>query len=502
VSYVWNSDYGGLDWPKKRTTVLKIKAPERPFYWRATALDAFVGDNWREDLVATQPRVTAGDRAELVPRSRDWIEQEVTIAGLRDRHLVGADEPVAYEPTGMPSVSYAKGGIALVVPGQTRGKTYFVWSSVRHPTPKQLVRSRPEYPMEITIDRGLSVPPFGTPGRDLIVREKIATHTSPYSLLYREAKRIVGRAHNPYAAVVAIESWLRDSGRFAYDEHPPAVPGVPPLVAFVTETKRGYCQHFAGAMALMLRYLGIPARVAAGFASGTYSDGTWTVNDHDAHTWVEVWFRGHGWLPFDPTPGRGRLDASYSASSKSFDASAAAALVGAGSAIQRLLQSEAFQSNSNVRGEHARSVPVAPPNNHRTLLLVGLILLALAGLGLSVFLLKAVRRRVRYLNADPRRVSAACRRELSEILLDQRIPVPSSATLRELGELLDSELEVRADTLVAAAGGARFASPASAGHEARRTRDEARDLRRVLRRRLSLVDRLSGALSLRSLRRA
>ncbi len=71
----------------------------------------------------------------------------------------------------------------------------------------------------------------------------------------------------------------------------------------MTETRSGYCQHFAGAMALMLRYLGIPARVAAGFASGTYSKDHWTVTDHDAHAWVEVWFAGYGWLPFDPTPG-------------------------------------------------------------------------------------------------------------------------------------------------------------------------------------------------------
>ena len=80
-----------------------------------------------------------------------------------------------------------------------------------------------------------------------------------------------------------------------------------PLVHFVTTSKRGYCQHFAGAMALMLRYLGIPARVAAGFSSGVYDEERkqWTVYDRDAHTWVEVWFNGYGWLPFDPDAGAG-----------------------------------------------------------------------------------------------------------------------------------------------------------------------------------------------------
>ena len=78
------------------------------------------------------------------------------------------------------------------------------------------------------------------------------------------------------------------------------------------------------------------------------------MSDHDAHAWVEVWFDGYGWLPFDPTPGRGRLAASYSASSKSFDPGTAAALVGSGSAIQRMLQNQALEG-SNVRGEpHGR----------------------------------------------------------------------------------------------------------------------------------------------------
>ena len=53
----------------------------------------------------------------------------------------------------------------------------------------------------------------------------------------------------------------------------------------------------------MLRYLGVPARVAVGFSSGTYNGARrLAVTDHDAHAWVEVWFRGYGWLPFDPTP--------------------------------------------------------------------------------------------------------------------------------------------------------------------------------------------------------
>ena len=112
--------------------------------------------------------------------------------------------------------------------------------------------------------------------------------------------RLRADARTPYGAVVAIETWLRSTGGFTYDESPPATGGAPPLAHFVAEGKRGYCQHFAGAMALMLRMLGIPARVAAGFTSGKYEDGGWTVTDHNAHAWVEVWFPGYGWLRVRP----------------------------------------------------------------------------------------------------------------------------------------------------------------------------------------------------------
>ena len=70
-------------------------------------------------------------------------------------------------------------------------------------------------------------------------------------------------------------------------------------------------------MAVMTRLLGIPSRVAVGFTSGHLEDGAWVVSDHDAHAWVEVWFPGHGWVPFDPTPGRGTFSTSYSFASNS-----------------------------------------------------------------------------------------------------------------------------------------------------------------------------------------
>jgi hypothetical protein len=89
---------------------------------------------------------------------------------------------------------------------------------------------------------------------------------------------------------------------FEYDEYPPPVPY--PLETFLFFNHIGYCQQFAGTMALLLRMGGVPARVATGFTTGTYDSATkhWLVSDIDAHSWVEAWFPGYGWVTFDPTP--------------------------------------------------------------------------------------------------------------------------------------------------------------------------------------------------------
>jgi protein-glutamine gamma-glutamyltransferase len=92
---------------------------------------------------------------------------------------------------------------------------------------------------------------------------------------------------------------------FSYSERPAPIPkGRAPLDGFLFDTKEGYCQHFSGAMALLLRMGGIPARVATGFSPGGYSQRykAWIVRDTDAHAWVEAWYDNIGWVTYDPTP--------------------------------------------------------------------------------------------------------------------------------------------------------------------------------------------------------
>ena len=86
----------------------------------------------------------------------------------------------------------------------------------------------------------------------------------------------------------------------------------------------------------MLRYLGRSRQGRGRLRSGTYdARATWTVTDHDAHAWVEVWFRGYGWLPFDPTPAAAGVAGAYSASSPAFNLAAAAAILAGKDGLRR-----------------------------------------------------------------------------------------------------------------------------------------------------------------------
>lgn len=506
VRYVWDSDYSGIRFPPRATTVLRIKAGPAPLYWRATTLDEFAADRWVEHLIPNRP----GDG--LVPRRagdrRSWTRQEVTVEALDDQHLVGATVPVAYAVD--QPVDFIGQGVATAQNGLHRGQTYTVWSYAPTPTPRQLIHVGDDYPGALTragadleLAPRATAPAFGVPGRDAVVRRLLSGRLSPYRLLYDRALAVAGQTSSPYAAAVAIETWLRSSGGFVYSEQPPPTGGVPALVAFVTRTKEGYCQHFAGAMALMLRTLGIPSRVAVGFTSGAYAHGEWNVTDHAAHAWVEVWFRGYGWLPFDPTPGRGRLAGTYTSASQGFRFGVAArllaGLVKGGEVFGAKALVDHPEGGPRSTAEiGARKLTALAPAHHRHSLLRFLLVLALAVAG-GVVLAKLLRRRARYLTRDPRRIAVACGQELADFLLDQRLDVPRGGTVHELGGVVAGELAVDAEAFADAVTAARFGPPARSHEAARRARIELRELKRNLRRRLDYVDRARGSLSLRSL---
>ena len=341
---MWDANYDGIQFPETPTTVMRVKVPglKRSLYWRATTLDDYTGLVWDEDLQLGEAseREQIDASSPLLPEAarneEDWIRQEFTIEALRDNRLLASAQPVRWEPGTDAPVADASGDKVLVSEGIRRDQRYTVWSYVPRPNPSQLNAFRGGYPdaanryLEIVYE---PVPAWGAEGRDTLMRVFLRTsnefEVGALESVYVAALGVTSEARTPYEAAALLETWFREAGGFTYDEQPPApIGGTPALVDFVNETKRGYCQHYAGAMALMLRLLGVPARVAVGFTSGEYSSDNreWVVRDTNAHAWVEVWFPEFGWIPFDPTPGRGELDATYAVFSPEFNAGDAAGI--------------------------------------------------------------------------------------------------------------------------------------------------------------------------------
>jgi hypothetical protein len=145
----------------------------------------------------------------------------------------------------------------------------------------------------------LDMPLRGQPGSgSATATQELAR--SRYGRIYRLARTVSAGAATNYDVVKRIGAYLE--AHYAYSERPPRRRF--PLDAFLFQDKAGYCQQFSGAAALMLRMLGVPTRVASGFTPGTRDAQTkeYVVRDLDAHSWIEVWFEGIGWVPFDPTP--------------------------------------------------------------------------------------------------------------------------------------------------------------------------------------------------------
>ncbi|MDT7619699.1 MAG: hypothetical protein QOF99_600 [Pseudonocardiales bacterium] len=117
------------------------------------------------------------------------------------------------------------------------------------------------------------------------------------------AKAVTRQAHTPFDRTVALNRYFLDPA-FGFKYSLKTRPGNSgdALVDFLTNGKTGYCEQFASAMAVMLRTVGVPARVAVGFSAGK-DNGTYrSITTGDAHAWVEAYFAGIGWLTFDPTP--------------------------------------------------------------------------------------------------------------------------------------------------------------------------------------------------------
>ncbi|HEX4594961.1 MAG TPA: transglutaminase domain-containing protein, partial [Bryobacteraceae bacterium] len=116
------------------------------------------------------------------------------------------------------------------------------------------------------------------------------------------AQRIVGAEASPIIEARLIEQYLRT--HFGYTLELPATEPPDPIADFLFRRKKGHCEYFASAMAVMLRTVDIPSRMVTGFQSGVYNpiSGSQLIRTSDAHSWVEAWVPRRGWVTFDPTP--------------------------------------------------------------------------------------------------------------------------------------------------------------------------------------------------------
>lgn len=317
--------YGALDWPETPRVALTVRS-ESNLPLRAVVLEDFDGASF---TLADPATGSTGER--LVPIADNALEldpgegsdgpsrsQQVTLVGATSQVLLLSGRTIRVEGP-FEGVARATAGAVQLEEPLAPGDSYIARGIVPRPRPADLVRAAPldpdALPAASTRLRGeyggepVDVPAWGS-GRPAPDDLALGAYAGVRDL----ARRVAGDAATPYAAVNRIESFLRRG--YTYDEQPPyptSLPdgagspaGRPPLADFLLTSRRGFCQHFAGGMAVMLRSLGVPARVAVGYGTGRYDAdrAAWVVLDRDAHSWVEVWFPGRGWLPFDPTPGR------------------------------------------------------------------------------------------------------------------------------------------------------------------------------------------------------
>ncbi len=118
------------------------------------------------------------------------------------------------------------------------------------------------------------------------------------------AEQAIDGATTPLAKATDLQNWFAQSGAFTYSVSTRLPNTAAGLVRFLSVVKRGDCQQFSFAMAVLSRLVGIPSRVAVGFTAGSQQkDGSWRVTTADAHAWPELYLAGAGWLRFEPTPG-------------------------------------------------------------------------------------------------------------------------------------------------------------------------------------------------------
>lgn len=287
-----------LQLPEPRD-VLRVHA-DRPLYLRLAGLDTFDGTSWRlgppDERSFSPEEVLPADHA--LPPEVEIRERELVEAGVENLSLENVFVPVPYHPLRVEGPAarrmvYSEEGTFIATsdlldgePALLPGLTYQVESALPAPTAAQLRSVGPQAYANPRYAKWLGLP-------------------RSYRTLKETADEAIAAAQatTPYDAALALQDFFRDPSRFTYSLDVPALRDDEALTRFVTDTRTGYCEYFATAMAVMLRLEGLPSRVVAGFRLGEeVGPGEYVVTTDDAHAWVEVLFPGYGWIQFEPTP--------------------------------------------------------------------------------------------------------------------------------------------------------------------------------------------------------
>jgi transglutaminase-like putative cysteine protease len=287
-------DLGGVGKLRSDPTIaMRVEyplAPERApprlaLYLRGTAFDRYDGRSWSRSSTQRAP----AERSGLVVPIRRFPKPEL------DRVLKVELEPINPPVLFLPSDAVAIKLAPPTAPGATT-----------------VISSGPEgqFSYSSLDDRGLRYDVYvaarpDTPARPLTDAERTKYLALPSGLPERVAELArtwVGAVRDPVEQARIVEAHLRTD--YKYDLESPSGSAKNPLDHFLFESKRGHCEFYSTAMAVLLRSLGVPTRNVTGFIGGTYNrfGNYYAVRQGDAHSWVEVHFDQRGWTRFDPTP--------------------------------------------------------------------------------------------------------------------------------------------------------------------------------------------------------
>ena len=344
VRFSWNQDYGPIDWPRDGNEVMRVTSDE-PHYWKAANLSTFDGTGWNEQVAEPGGGDFEDELREDWRNKPGWQDRiEVSVRRMRTLDVPAPGTIMEVENATRPLRPSGVPGRWTATSELRRGDSYTAEvydpeptaGEVRQAEPDRLAR-RSRRPARdhgaVPARRGsrrcarsaaytdgridsavIHFRPFGDDEVGYVTYPQVrrtrydaldeSFRRSPYRRTWELAKQFRATAETPFEYILLVNDYLQGS-EFGYSERPQQPPaGRAPLDAFLIDTKEGYCQHFSGAMALLLRMGGIPARVATGFSPGGFSKrrDAWIVRDTDAHAWVEAWFDELGWVTYDPTP--------------------------------------------------------------------------------------------------------------------------------------------------------------------------------------------------------